>query len=95
MEQFPLGLFPGAGYASRRFAYEPGDLFVLVTDGIVEAGEDRGADFGLESLGRILCEMADQPLSAIYGAMQSAVERYGAQHDDQTVLLVRARALEQ
>src|SRR5215471_7613799 len=34
MEQFPLGLIPGGRYAAQRVSYSPGDIFLLVTDGI-------------------------------------------------------------
>jgi len=53
MPQFPLGLFEGFGYASRRVRYEAGDVFVLVTDGIVEAADGLDAEFGFEGTTRI------------------------------------------
>jgi len=92
MSQFPLGLFAGAGYESRRIRYEAGDIFALVTDGIVEAGEDQDADFGLERLAQILCDSPQRPLADIVEAVQAEIQRYGTPQDDQTVLLVRAVA---
>ncbi len=41
MEQFPLGLIPGGHYFSARAAYTPGDVFLLLTDGIPEAVNEK------------------------------------------------------
>jgi serine phosphatase RsbU (regulator of sigma subunit) len=90
MSQFPLGLFTNAAYASRRIPYEAGDVFALITDGVVEAGEDRDADSGLEQLARILRDSPAHPLSEIVEAMHAEAQRHGPQPDDQTVLLIRA-----
>jgi serine phosphatase RsbU (regulator of sigma subunit) len=90
MSQFPLGLFARTGYASMRIPYEAGDIFALVTDGVVEIGEDQDADFGFERLAQILRDHSQRPLSDIVEAVQAEVNRHGAQQDDQTVLLVRA-----
>lgn len=88
--QFPLGLFEDAGYMSRRVRYEVGDVFVLVTDGVVEATDEHEGQFGFERLEQILCDSAERPLSEIFEAALAAVTRHGIQQDDQTLLLVRA-----
>jgi sigma-B regulation protein RsbU (phosphoserine phosphatase) len=90
--QFPLGLFEDAGYVSGRVRYEAGDMFVLVTDGILEAADEQGAPFGFERLEQILCDLAGRPLSEIFEAVLAAVTLHGTQQDDQTLLLVRALA---
>jgi serine phosphatase RsbU (regulator of sigma subunit) len=92
MSQFPLGMFAAAGYAARRVRYDPGDIFVLVTDGVVEAGEERDAAFGFDRLARIVRELADRELREIVEAVNADVKRHGAQQDDSTVLLVRSVA---
>lgn len=90
--QFPLGLFEVAGYVSRRVPYEAGDVFLLVTDGVVETADGQEAEFGFERLEQILCDLAGRPLSEIFEAALAAVARHGTQQDDQTLLLVRALA---
>lgn len=92
IDQFPLGLFVGGAYVSGRISYEAGDLFVLVTDGVVEAADGQEAEFGFERLEEILCDLAERPLAEIFEAVLAAVTRHGAQQDDQTLLLVRALA---
>ena len=87
--QFPLGLFEDADYISRRVRYEVGDVFALVTDGVVEATDQHEGQFGFEGLEQILCDSAERPLSEIFEAALTAVTRHGIQRDDQTLLLVR------
>ena len=92
MSQFPLGLFEDADYASCRIPYERGDLFLLVTDGVVETGDDRDADSGLEVLAQILMSFAERPLPEVFDVMRAAISGHGIEaHDDQTVLLLRAQ----
>ncbi len=90
MSQFPLGLFAAAGYAPRRIRYQAGDIFVLVTDGMVELGEEPDAALGLDRLSQIVGDLGERPLSAIAEAVNAEVKRHGIQEDDRTVLLIRA-----
>ena len=88
--QFPLGLFAAAGYVPQRIRYEAGDLFALVTDGVVETGEERDAAYGFERLSQIVSDLADRPLPEVAEAVNAEVTRHGAHEDDRTVLLIRA-----
>jgi sigma-B regulation protein RsbU (phosphoserine phosphatase) len=89
-QQFPLGLLPGHAVVTRRIPYEAGDIFVLPTDGALELGEEPDAEAGLAVLARTLSSCNDDPLPEILGTLQSEISRHGAQHDDRTILLVRA-----
>ncbi len=85
-------MFAGAGYVPQRIRYRPGDIFVLVTDGVVELGEEPDAAFGLERLSQIIADLGELPLSEIVEAVNGEVKRHGTQQDDWTVLLIRAVA---
>jgi serine phosphatase RsbU (regulator of sigma subunit) len=91
MEQFPLGLIPGGRYASQRVSYSPGDIFLLVTDGITEVVNERDEEFGLARLEPLLNKLATQPLSQIWESVMGEVKQHGAQQDDQSLLLLRVR----
>jgi serine phosphatase RsbU (regulator of sigma subunit) len=91
MPQLPLGIFARAGYVSRRIRYEPGDIFALVTDGVVEADYEREAAFAFERLERALCDLSLHPLDGILARVQAEAVQSGIE-DDRTVLLVRALA---
>jgi len=89
MEQLPLGLLPGAPYASALTSYGPGDVFVVVTDGIVEVFSESAEEFGLERVEHIILTRAFEPLRDIWESIRGAVLAYGPQHDDQSGLLIR------
>jgi serine phosphatase RsbU (regulator of sigma subunit) len=91
MEQFPLGLIPGGRYESQRVSYSPCDIFLLLTDGITEVVNERGEEFDLARLERLLTQHADQPLSRIWELAMGEVKRHGLQQDDQSLLLLRVR----
>ena len=89
-QQFPLGLLAGDGCLCERIRFDTGDIFLLPTDGAVELGEERDAEAGLELLAQTLCKFNTHPLAEILEILRSVICRQGAQHDDRTVLLVRA-----
>jgi serine phosphatase RsbU (regulator of sigma subunit) len=89
VEQFPLGLFPDLAFATQCVPYGSGDIFAIVTDGLTETVDQGEEDFGLERLEQLLVENASLPLPEIFDFVLSAVDRYGAQQDDRTLLLVR------
>jgi sigma-B regulation protein RsbU (phosphoserine phosphatase) len=91
MEQFPVGLIPGGDYASKRVSYSPGDMFLLLTDGITEVVNHADEEFGLARLEQLLSKHAAQPLSQIWEVVMTEVWQHGAQKDDQTLLLLRVR----
>jgi len=91
MEQFPVGLIPGGDYASKRVSYSPGDMFLLLTDGITEVVNHADEEFGLARLEQLLSKHAGQPLSQIWEVVMTEVWQHGAQKDDQTLLLPRVR----
>jgi hypothetical protein len=91
MEQFPLGLIPGGRYESQRVCYSPGDIFLLLTDGITEVVNERDEEFGLARLEQLLSKLAAQPLSQIWELIMGEVKQHGAQQDDQSLLLLRVR----
>ena len=91
MEQFPLGLIPGGGYATQRVRYSPGDIFLLLTDGITDVMNERNEEFGLTRLEQLLSQHAAQRLSEIWEVVMGEVKQHGAQQDDQSLLLLRIR----
>lgn len=89
MEQLPLGLIPGGSYASKRVIYSPRDLFLMVTDGIMEVADARDEEFGLTRLQELLTRHATKALPEIWDLVMHEVRQYGLQQDDQSLLLLR------
>jgi serine phosphatase RsbU (regulator of sigma subunit) len=56
--QIPLAMFEERRFTAARVACEPGDLFVIVTDGLVEVFDKRDREFGFDRLKAIVVEHA-------------------------------------
>jgi serine phosphatase RsbU (regulator of sigma subunit) len=87
-----LGILPKSVYTESRAAMQPGDVLVLFTDGVTEATDPQGEDFGDERLAALVASMGDRPTSDIVEAIHCAVAEYtqGAPAaDDITVVAVR------
>jgi serine phosphatase RsbU (regulator of sigma subunit) len=90
MEQFPLGLFAHATFQSYLVNVEPGDILLLLTDGLPEATNVSDEQFGMERIGEIVVQNARGPLADLTEKLFAAVRRHGQQTDDETLVLVRA-----
>ena len=89
MEQFPLGLLPFSSFETTSAKCEAGDVFAILSDGIVEVSDADGHEFGLERVERILKEKRTDALSDIHDAVMASVASFGRQEDDQSLLLMR------
>jgi serine phosphatase RsbU (regulator of sigma subunit) len=89
MIQYPLGLMSAGGYLSEYVQFGPGDIFALVTDGLIETLNQKDEEFGLQRLEHLLLQNAARPLPEIFDSLIAAVSTFGPQKDDRTVLLVR------
>jgi serine phosphatase RsbU (regulator of sigma subunit) len=72
--------------------FEPGDLFVFYTDGITEAEDSSGSEFGRERLAATVGALVDRPAEAVASGVHDAVDTFrrpGPQSDDATVIVVR------
>jgi hypothetical protein len=89
MEQFPLGLFANAKFESGEIEIEPGDILALMTDGLPETTNAADEEFGFDRIGEIVVRNAEGSLAALADKLFTEIRRYGAQTDDETLLLVR------
>lgn len=70
-------------------ALEPGDIALLLTDGISEALDGRDGEVGVEGVGRVLAAHASAPLETLLARI-SELAGAVARVDDQTLLVMRA-----
>jgi sigma-B regulation protein RsbU (phosphoserine phosphatase) len=85
----PLGILPEGEFATSEASAASGTLFALYTDGLLEATNAAGEEFGLERFKAELQRHGKEPLPEICAAIQESVARHGAQFDDQSILLIR------
>lgn len=87
-----LGLLGDAAYETARFPFGAGDTLLLFTDGVLEAADAAGTEFGPERLAAVLgrCGDAPDPTEAVV----EAARRHGAGRfaDDVCVVAVRCCA---
>ena len=88
----PLGLFPVVEYEKVEINLGPGDLVVLYTDGITEAANPKGDEYGLDRLQAVVRKYSQEPLVALAVAIETAVEVFvdGTPFgDDRTIVMLR------
>jgi hypothetical protein len=88
-EQFPLGLLPVSSFDGHALETAPGDLLVVATDGILEVANKAGEEYGVERLKDVIAGNASDALPTLAEKILGAARGFGAQFDDQTILLVR------
>jgi sigma-B regulation protein RsbU (phosphoserine phosphatase) len=86
-----LGVLEGLAFSDEPVDAAPGDLFVILTDGLTEVFDRNGEEFGEARIERIVTEHAQRPLREIHDSILAAVRSFGPQTDDQTLLLARIR----
>jgi sigma-B regulation protein RsbU (phosphoserine phosphatase) len=87
----PLGVFPSEEYREEKYQLQPGDQLVLYTDGVTEAHNGRGEQFGLARMDKVLenCSIkASDLLKAVLEAVDEFTEGRPA-HDDRTLLVAK------
>ncbi len=88
----PLALFPGRPYGSSKISLEPNEFVCLYTDGITEACNPTGEEFGLDRLkGFLKTQIGHDP-----GEVDTSLARVQEEHsagepygDDRTILILR------
>jgi sigma-B regulation protein RsbU (phosphoserine phosphatase) len=92
-----LGLFPEARYESHTVRLQPGDHLVLFTDGVVEALNRAGEEFGKERLCALLHRKAHATATELLSYIREAVLSFALntpQHDDITMMILGFRESE-
>ena len=92
-----LGIFPEGAYKSMTADLEPGDRFVLYTDGITEAPSLAGEEFGMERFRDFMAQNAARSAQDFCdGLIQHVAAWCGSsareQHDDLTLIVVDYKA---
>ena len=87
----PLGMFSSSHYGTQRVRIEPGESLLLYTDGISEAVNAAGAEYGVEGIVRAAGERHGWMPQDLLAACLRDVDKYcaGAKaKDDQTLMVI-------
>ncbi len=91
----PIGLLPGADFEQRCLRLAPGDRLVLYSDGVTEAVDGAGREFGLGRLVEAVAGERDRPLAAGIESIPGRVEEWsggGPAHDDLSILALELKS---
>ena len=87
----PIGMFPDWTYKEGVVQLNPGDLVLAYTDGVIEAVNPAGEEWGVEGLRRAAAENDAQSAADIVQAIFTSMDEFsqGHQADDATVVVLR------
>jgi serine phosphatase RsbU (regulator of sigma subunit) len=90
----PLGLLPGMRWGLGSAQFAPGDALVLYTDGVSEARNAAGKEFGEARLVEVAQDRLSDAAEDIRAALVAAIDYFvgdAPQHDDMTLLVAARR----
>lgn len=90
-----LGLFPDSDYTNLTHSFEAGDVFVLFTDGVYEAGNLTGEQFGRDRLQEAIAQNLHRGVQEICRGVVERIRLFtgnGALPDDICIVGVEACA---
>ncbi|MGE4170419.1 MAG: SpoIIE family protein phosphatase [Candidatus Margulisiibacteriota bacterium] len=89
---FPLGAFEDPDYEEKELQLKHQDMVVLFTDGLVEARDHKGNDFGRERLGALVSKHRAYSASKLVDTLYQHAKRFfktTTQHDDLTLVVLK------
>lgn len=90
----PLGMFEDVSYDEVTIQAESGDVFVLFSDGIVDASTARDEQFGRSRVEHVIAKNAGGTAQEIVDAIFNAINEFAAGaevFDDQTVVVLKVK----
>jgi sigma-B regulation protein RsbU (phosphoserine phosphatase) len=91
---FPVGMFDTEDCDINRAELAAGDILVLYTDGITEAENSQGEEFGVERLSAVIRRdssmSAEELMNSIFQSAEAFCQGVGF-NDDATALVVKCR----
>jgi len=88
----PVGVFCEQQFSSQTIRLQPGDSLLLYTDGLSEARDIRGEEYGIERLARLASDCHSLPPQSLLNACLEDLKRFSAgarKADDLTVMSIR------
>jgi len=92
----PLGAFPASSYQSGCTELRSGDALYIYTDGVVEALDESGAEYGEDRLAGLVAAFGTIDAAASLSRIFESVDRFAGatpQYDDITCLVLRVSAV--
>jgi sigma-B regulation protein RsbU (phosphoserine phosphatase) len=87
----PLGLFPDSAYEGNTLQLRPGDTLIAYTDGVTEARNQSGEEWGVVGIGKAAVENKAKNANELVDAIFTSLDDFSRrnQTDDATILVAR------
>jgi len=92
----PLGIMSGFGYTLGKAQLHAGDVLVLYSDGVSEANNPTGEEFGIERLCEVIQRHLDKPANRMRDRIEDALSKFSDNTpagDDITFVIVKRQAV--
>ena len=89
--QLPLLTLLHSEFQNQIISTNPGDLFIIYSDGIYETMNKKGEDFGFDRLKKIITETHTLSTDEILERIFKDLTVYGSSHDDQSLIVIRRK----
>ena len=89
---WPSGLFEDARYIQHSVRLAPGDAVLFATDGLLEARNADGEEFGVERLMEVCAQNRNESAEVLLSSIFHAVDAFvvdARQHDDMTAAILK------
>lgn len=89
-----IEMFRDASFNEARTTWQAGDRLLMYSDGVSEARNEAGEEFGRARIAETLRESGDLPARSIRGRLADDILRFGGarpQDDDMTIVVVESR----
>ncbi len=89
----PLGMFPDAHYHQHFIRFEPGQVLVIYTDGITEAANPNGDEYGQDRFAKCILDGIHLPAKKLIDHVRKGVADFTERKfldDDGTLFIVKA-----
>jgi serine phosphatase RsbU (regulator of sigma subunit) len=87
-----LGVFPDPVLVNQQLILRPGDAVVLYTDGVIEARNEAGEEFGLERLSELLTTCGGRSAEGIARRIERSVLDHRGERTEDDIAIVVLRA---
>ena len=88
----PLGAFAGSTYDELTFDLAAGDVYVFCSDGVFEANDALGLEFGADRLMKVVADSRQLPARGLVDAIFDAVHEFRGEtppNDDMTAVALK------
>jgi len=95
LEGVPLGLLDGSKYEDTPFQTEPGDVILLVSDGILDQFNPAEEEYGKQRLAKLLRRVHADSAEGIAAAVLADLDQFTAgvsRFDDQTLAVLKVNS---